>query len=153
MNEDTIRRVKDAVDQERADKPFLVRIFLDLRDVFLDLPNFIKDKYFEYQKGYTRNDVYGLNDYLIGLIYEPLKDFVEHYETHGMALPPEFATDPGAWLMILKKIEYAFDAEYERLLGFNDMTFALNNAELREHDEKVQEGFELFGKYLRNMWD
>lgn len=98
---------------------------------------------------------YNVTDFIIKTVYEPLKEFIAHYETHGMSLPPEFASDPGAWLSILKKIEFSFDSIYatkfdedrdHRKLGLNDEA-------LKEYDDKINKGLELFGKYLLFYFD
>lgn len=153
MDQSTIDEVNKAVFEEETNWPWYVKFATYLWDSFVNLPDTLQEKFFEYKNGYKRSDVFSLNRYIIEKLYSPLKDFIAHYETHGMSLPMEFATDPGTWLMILKKIEYAFDAEYEKICGEDDMIYGLNKKQLEEHDEKVQEGFELFGKYLRDLWD
>jgi hypothetical protein len=104
--------------------------------------------------GYSEDDVWNLNSYLIDKIYWPLKTFVKDYEEHGMALPREFASDPGAWLMILKKMELAFDSAWaDEFEEENRFTKGMNEEQIKEHKLQVEEGFTLFGKYMRDLYD
>jgi hypothetical protein len=96
---------------------------------------------------------YNVTDFIIKTVYDPLKEFVEHYETHGMSLPPEFASDPGAWLVILKEIEYAFDSVYEDKFEGGFDTSWMTPMQKVEHDTRVSKGLELFGKHLMYLWD
>ena len=97
---------------------------------------------------------YNVTDFIIKTIYEPLKEFIEHYETHGMALPPEFASDPGAWLVILKEIEFSFDSIYQDKFGEEPSEAWITTSEAKEeHKKRVNKGLEYFGKYLMYLWD
>lgn len=148
--------------KERLQKPFLIRLFLDLTDfiwyrVILGARNWPYDIKFWYQRmlyGYSDSDVWNLNSFIIEKMYAPLKEFVKNYEEHGMSLPTEFASDPGAWLLILKKIEFAFDSVWEdEFEAENRFTKGMTSEELKEHSLKVDEGLTLFGKYIRDLWD
>lgn len=146
----------------RAGKSFLIRMFLSVKDfIWYSLilrikywPDQVKWKIQEIFYGYADPDVWNLNSFIIGKTYAPLKEFVQNYEEHGMSLPDEFATDPGTWLNILKKIELAFDSvwddEFEKE---NRFTKGMNTEQVKEHNLKVEEGLTLFGKYIRNLWD
>ena len=96
---------------------------------------------------------YNVTDLIFKTIYEPLMDFIEHYETRGMSLPPEFASDPGAWLTILKEIEYAFDSVYEDKFEGGFDTSWMTPTQKVEHDTRVGKGLEYFGKYLLFLFD
>jgi hypothetical protein len=149
-------------EKRRALKPFLVRIFLDLKDFIwyrfiLEIKNWpydIKIKWQEIFRGYSDSDVWNLGSFIVRKTYIPLKRFVKNYEEHGMSLPVEFASDPGAWLMILKKIEFAFDSVWEDENEMeNRFTRGMTAEQLKEHNLKVEEGLILFGKYIRSLWD
>lgn len=107
----------------------------------------IKNKIQRIIKGHSDEDVNNLSQFVIDLMREPLKKLVKFEAEHGNpnSLPEEFKTDPAMWLLILRKIEYAFDHEY---LNEHDWD---GHEETEEHLEKVREGFELFGKYFRVM--
>jgi len=119
-------------------------------DIFYGIKFWLQRMYY----GYSENDVSDLSSYVIDKVYYPLKSFIKDYEEHGMHLPIEFASDPGAWLNILKKIELAFDSAWEDEFEVdNRFTTNLNEEQLKEHNLKVEEGFTLFGKYMRDLWD
>jgi hypothetical protein len=69
----------------------------------------------------------------------------------------EFKDDPAAWCEVLRKIEYAFDKRWAEDYGDYEKYFEelkqMTREEKDEHYKKVQEGFELFGKYFCNLWD
>jgi hypothetical protein len=158
---DFLQRLEDE-QKARAAKPFLIRTFLDLIDFIWygiilrikEIPSQIKWKYQEVVYGYSDPDVWNLNSFIIKKTYAPLKDFVKNYEEHGMSLPTEFATDPGTWLMILKKIEFAFDSSWDDEFEIeNRFTKGMNNEQVKEHYLKVEEGLTLFGRYIHDLWD
>lgn len=145
----------------RAEKPWLIRNILNAKDFIWyrcilnakDIPFNLKMVYQRITKGYCEEDVWNLNSFIVNKTYKPLKEFVKHYEEHGLALPAEFATDPGSWTLILKKIEYAFDDVYNSEHDYDYDRTRYTGEKLEEHYKKVEEGLTLFGKYLRNLWD
>ncbi|MGL5113599.1 MAG: hypothetical protein ACRC6O_13280 [Flavobacterium sp.] len=52
------------------------------------------------------------------------------------------------WEGILDKMIFAF-IEYKKEFIYKKMT----TEEFRDYENKIKEGFELFGKYLRGLWD
>lgn len=74
-----------------------------------EAPREIKWKLQRLFRGYSDADVWGLNYFIIEKIRPALKAFVKYQEEQGHSLPMDFANNPAAWLVVLKKIEYAFD--------------------------------------------
>ena len=120
-----------------------------------DLPRRIKWSYQTLTKGYCDCDIWNLNDFILRKIRKPLKEFVRYQSEEGMGLPMDFETDPAGWLVVLKEIEFAVDDWWKMDNDDNyfkiycDMDLETKKA----HNERVSKGFELFGKYLRSMWD
>jgi hypothetical protein len=151
-----------AKEEERKNKPIFIRLFLDVCDfiyyrIICKIPSFIQKVIFKSQElinGYSEYDVYNLGSFVFRKTYKPLKKFVKYYEEHGMYLPDEFETDPASWLAILKKIEFAFDSEWSsRHEVQNRYIKGKTEEEIKEHNLKVEEGFTLFGKYMRDIFD
>ena len=126
----------------------------EYKEAFIDILYDIKFWFQRRWYGYSESDVSDLSSYILDKVYYPLKSFIKDYEEHGMHLPIEFASDPGSWLMILKKIEFAFDVVYSEEYGDkNGYTLNMNEEQIKEHNLKVEEGLTLFGKYMRDLWD
>lgn len=114
----------------------------------------IKTAYQTFTRGYSDYDVMNLNDFIINKVRDPLKSYVQFQAEKGLYLPQEFQSDPAAWLVILRKIELAIDhywrkeheEDYNPLLGMGVI-------ERIEFCNKVDEGFLLFGKYLRSLYE
>ena len=119
-----------------------------------NFPLELKWDYQNFVRGYSDRDVWNLSSFVLNKVRAPLKEFVQHQAEEGMILPNEFATDPAAWLEILQKIEFSIDHAWkeENELDYNP----IRNMGIEEKEEfykKVDEGFLLFGKYLRDLWD
>lgn len=112
---------------------------------------------FEYKcdqinKGYSNEDVFDLDIFIVEKIRNPFKAYVRYQEEHGKTLPKDFKTNPSGWLEVLSKIEYAFDAYQEDFeSGFFIDIEKTEKQKIRE--QKIQEGFELFGKYLKDLYN
>ena len=148
--------------EEFAKKPLLERVFLNTVEfiwyrVILrikDWPQEIKWKYQGIVRGYSDADLWDLNNFILRKSYKPLKAFIKNYEEFGMSLPNEFATDPAAWLLILKKMEFAFDSYWSDEYDVeNKFTKGMTPEQIAEHFQKVEEGFTLWGKHMRDLWD
>lgn len=115
----------------------------------------VKRWYQKLRRGYTDNDVSNINSFVIDNLHEPLHEFVKYHAEHGRTLPPEFATDPAAWLDILGKIWYAVDDYWkvDHVNGYSQEILNLSPEKLMQHEKMVTEGFELFGKYFRNLYE
>lgn len=91
-----------------------------------------------------------LNVRIIKALNPLIKEYVRFEAESGIFLPADFKTDPGAWLDVLRNIEYSFgelNKEYsgERISCINDQV------KFAEREKKIQKGLELFGKYLMEM--
>lgn len=147
----------------RAAKPWFIRVPLNAMDfiwyrVILGMPDIpYKLKMWCQRKwrGYDQNDVYNINSFIIDKLHDPLHDYVKYQSEHGKTLPVEFATDPAAWLNILHKIWYAVDDYWktDHVDGYSQEIMDLSVEKQKQHEERVKEGFELLGKYLRELWD
>ena len=104
-------------------------------------------------RGYAECDLWNLDLLFVRKFRAPLKAFIRHQEEKGMSLPLEFETDPTGWLLTLAKIEFAFDEVFADDLDKGFVHKDETQEEFSERQEKIQEGFELFGKYFRNLWD
>lgn len=148
-------------DKKRAETIWILRIPLNIADFIWyrillrieDLPRETKFLYQRITRGYSDSDVWNLSHFTLRKVYRPLKEFVKNYEERGMSLPMDFETDPAGWTLVLKKIEYAFDDMWK---SENDDSYDLwrgTPEKVKEHNDKVQEGFELYGRYFRDLWD
>lgn len=145
----------------RAESPWYVRIPLNIGDFLWyrcilrinEFPHNVKWAFQRMFRGYSDSDICNLNSFILNKTYRPLKKFIKNYEESGMSLPTEFATDPGAWTLVLKKIEYSFDDMWNSEHDFNYGSKRLSPEDLDEHNKKVEEGLVLFGKYFRGLWD
>lgn len=120
----------------------------------VDFPLELKFEIQQFFRGYSDRDVWYLGDYIVDKLHKPLKKFVLNQAEHGMALPLEFQTDPAKWLEILQKIEFAVNHEWniEHDSDYNP-TKRLSLKEAKEFEDRVDEGFALLGKHLRDLWD
>jgi len=110
--------------------------------MFGKLFNFAKKK----EKDYNEDDVKNLNLFIINKIRSPLADFVLYQTEQGTTLPEELRADPAAWLEILQKMDYAFKN------AILDKT-KMSDKEKEEHNKQVKEGFELFGRFLQDLYN
>jgi hypothetical protein len=144
---------KDFMEElENYQKEHPIRCFFNrLWHLIEEIPSEVKNTYQRLIRGYADVDVYSLNYYILNKIYKPFIAFVRYEEEHGHSLPTDFASDPAAWLVVLSKIEYALTDAYKLE---NDPEYkSLEGDALKEHHKKVQEGFELLGKYMMDLWD
>lgn len=140
---------------ERKNKPFYIRILYNIRDLlrrisFYDIKIWLQRTL----RGYSDLDADDIGSFVVRKVRSPLKKYVKYEEEDGLVLPNEFQSDPAAWLEILKKIEKSFDHEWREDYEtdydpYKDMT----QEQISDFNGKIQEGFELFGRYLRNMWN
>lgn len=157
--------MKEWEDKEirESQQPRLVRfpreIYRTIRSWFYllpDIPRKIKWNYQVLTKGYCDCDIWNLNDFIIKKVRKPLKEFVRYQEEKGHSLPGDFERDPAGWLVVLSKMEYAFDHAYrdDYEEGYYELVIKPMTDEQRtDHYKKINEGMELFGKYLLTLWD
>ena len=103
--------------------------------------------YYRAKIEYPDEDADKITRFIIDKVRGPLKELVKHEAEYGNVdtLPAEFKTDPAAWLLILQKMEFAFEHEWLKEYDWD------GHEETAEHEELVRDGFELFGKYFRVM--
>lgn len=116
------------------------------QDVPIDVINFFKFAYQTAKVGFADDDIWNLTDTLREIIKPRLRAFKE-MKRH--TLPSEFIPDDAEeadyekaekeWEEILDKMLYAFEH------GSDD-------EEMPDY-KRIQEGFELFGKYFGSLWD
>lgn len=120
-----------------------------------DIKNEVKWFFQRVTRGYDDRAMWDLGGYILNHAYKPFKAFVKKYEEEGLSLPHDFVTDPAAWLLVLQKIEFSFDYYWNSL--HDDCSFdeykQKTKEEIHEENKKVQEGMELFGKYMMDLWD
>jgi len=92
------------------------------------------------RRGYSDEDLWDLGNHLAEIILPRLKDF-KRVNTHGY---PNGLTE-SKWDEILNKMLYAFENTV------NEPDFDFNTYD--DTQKKIQEGFELFGKYFQSLWD
>lgn len=119
-----------------------------------DWPMNVKHYWQKITKGYCDSDIWNLSYFMVRKIRAPFKEFVRYQEEHGHSLPLDFQTDPAGWLVALSKMEYAIDHTWmEDNDPEYDFTIGLNNEQMTEHYKKIDEGFQLLGKFFTNLWD
>lgn len=161
MKMEEIKKHLEEEDKKREEKPWIIKTLLNIGDFLWykcilrieDLPTEIKWFYQRTVHGYDESDTWSLDRFIVKKIYKPLKVFIKNYEEGGLSLPIEYATDPAAWLLILKKIEYSFDDLWDKDNDPDYDKFKTTPEKLKEHEERVEEGLELFGRHIRDLWD
>lgn len=151
-----------AQEEEIESLPWFIRIPVKVGEFFRyrvwgwleDFPAELKWDFQRFTQGHADPDVWNLGFYIIDKLYAPLKEFVKHEAEHGISLPKEFETDPAAWLEILQEIEFSVDHAWkeEHELDY----FPTKKMGIEEKDEfykKVDKGFALLGKHLRDLWN
>lgn len=93
----------------------------------------------------------------------PLVDaYTEWYAENGLALPPEYATDPSAWTEVLRKMQRAFMLLQTQNTPGSELYEAAHKWDAfneRDADEislleqEIKDGLAAFGKYLFWMQD
>lgn len=164
MDYKVYKAIKEKEKAEFAAKPWFYRWSVRFGEMIWyriilripDLPREFLWKWQECTRGYSDCDIWSLDGYILRKVRQPFKDFYKYQSEHGHSLPFEFQTDPAAWLVVLSKIEYAFDETWKEDFDINnylDVILKMTKEQSEERDKKIQEGFELFGKYLRALWD
>jgi len=150
-------------DRARAAKPWYIRVPLNTMEfiwyrIILSVPDFPRKGRLLWQRvfrGYDDNDVYNINSFVIDKVHAPFKKYVTYQNEHGKSLPLEFAEDPQAWLIILNKMWYAIDDYWktDHEDGYGISIMEMTEEKQKAHQARVDEGFLLFGKYLKDIWD
>ena len=106
--------------------------------------HWVKNLYKRWKYGGGCCDVFGLDYYLAKKIIKPLRAF-RNYDR--MSHPAEFKSSE-EWQRALDEMVWAF----EYLLSGEGIDDDFDFKKLQEDSEREQKGFELFGKYFRNLW-
>jgi len=97
----------------------------------------IKQKWQKLTRGYSDEELWNLDSTICKWLLPRLKAFKE--KTNGYP-----TTSPEEWDTILEKIILALELHNSDLPD--------NPEQARIEGEQIKEGFELFGKYFRNLW-
>lgn len=96
------------------------------------------------EKRYTEKDVLdpreALTDYIDATV-TLLSDYVSYAVERGVRLPKKFATDPAAWAVVLRDIEYAFG------------TIGMNESSVKIDYNRRSRGFSLFSEYFNDLYE
>ena len=99
---------------------------------FADSPLYAKQRE---ERGWDDTELWNLDHTIARFVYPRLKRFIE---LEPKSYPTDFTYEE--WIETLKKMLYSFEC-------------IVNDSINREEYNKVQEGFELFGKYFQTIWD
>lgn len=132
--------------------------------------------------GWNQRSQWDFGFQAVDTLYPRFKAFYRYAKKDGHGYPTEF-NSPEEWLEILKKVEFGLaywyyedkgqdeqhkfferrnllspyrktkDNERESPIPMGDEPFYYDVALVRQYSEQAQEGLELLGKYLMNMWD
>lgn len=145
-----------------------------LYHVVRGIPQGIRFVYQRQTRGYSDNELWGLNSSITKYVYPRIKEFARWQGEHGVGTPMEFEHNPAEWLNVLNKMTRAF-----HLLAAEDYLFGLDpdeenpfayrknfntddeyhaglqlwRARHAEHEKEIEEGLTLFTKYYRGLWD
>jgi len=97
-------------------------------------------------RGYSYMEVWNLCDYVVEFVLPRLKELRKNLTGYPAGMTQK------EWEMILDKMIYAFESTHR---GFTEdfSVEAFSKEDWAFEQERVQEGFELFGEYLLNLWD
>lgn len=104
-------------------------------------------------RGYSDVDKMNVNNFAVEMLYPCIDAFVEHSVQHGMYLPLKYKRDPAAWSEVLRKIQRAFYLSYTKFDKDSAYESTFEREKLDTLDKAVQEGFELFGEHLQDLFD
>ena len=163
MEKENSLNISEILRQERLARSWIIRYPIDIYEFvwygwlnrfWYFLSRTCKWKIQEWVRGYSDADLWNLNYFIIKKVRKPLNAFVKHQEERGMSLPSDFEKDPAAWLVVLGKMRYSFDQSWLNENDENhDFLHTMTDEQRMEYYNKIQEGFELFGKYLTNLWN
>jgi len=95
-------------------------------------------------KGYAKEDLWGLDEYLCYRILKPLKAFREA-KKYGY---PRGMKSFEEWLKAIDKMILAFELIIE-----DGMLSERGETKWQVREKKIEEGLELFAKHFRSLWD
>ena len=97
-----------------------------------------------------------LRTIIIDKITDDIIEYTYWYAENGVYFPDEFAQDPSAWTEVLRKIQRAFRLAVMEIGSDGEIMkaqFLGNQEEVKKLIGGMQEGLELFGKYLNVLRD
>lgn len=109
-------------------------------------------------RGYGDDDLWDFDSYVTLKMRKPFKAFVKYQKKYGVGCPAALFDEKNEiqqcqkWLDILDKIELAFDLHYSEITFSKEYENKTAKQNIKDA-EKVQEGFELFGKHYQSLWD
>lgn len=105
----------------------------------------------------NRGDPWNIRDYVIKNTYPLIHEYYQWYLEHGLHLPETLAQDPTEWTEILRKMDRAFSLyltrDDEDGLWQDAKRSHRDNELWPKYEAEMQEGFALFGKYLKELRD
>lgn len=116
-------------------------------------------------RGYSDQDLWSLDYWMLKKIRKPFKAFVKHQKENGHSYPSSLIIekkidgvikndDKGfdRWIKILEQIEEAMDLQWLDY-SCDDKWYNMSSEEFRIAYDKINKGWKLFGKYFGNFWD
>lgn len=107
--------------------------------------HWMKNLYWRYKYGAGCCDTFGLCHFLAPRILRPLKRFKKHLERGG-GYPADITWEE--WHKEINEMIWAF----EYLVDGEDFSEPYNFEKDKADGERMQKGFELFGKRFRDLW-
>lgn len=104
---------------------------------------------------FEADDVKNIRKYVVSALAPIVDYYADWYAERGVTLPAEFEQDPTSWTEVLRKIQRAFVLSNNDSLS-GEMNKAIGAGKLNDVEKlekEIQEGFELFGKYLNLLVD
>jgi len=93
------------------------------------------------------------NRYAFRRIYHSFKKYAKYSAENGLRLPEAYKNDPAAWLVVIQKIEFAFDKTWDIYFKDVDINEGKSEKEAAVLKEKINEGFVLFGQHFNDLWE
>lgn len=114
-----------------------------------DLINKIKYFIQRGKRGYSDEDIWNIDSYLMEWLPKALRQLAKHHIGYPSGLSDK------QWISILNKMADGFDAERINDNLYFDGKISVCDAVKNEKivHEKLQNSLKLFVKYFRNLWD
>jgi len=162
--------LEEALSQDRSG---LEDLWWSTRSFLMNIPNDVKFWFQRRTRGFSDDEIWGLNSAITKFIYPRIKFFATWQEEQGHSTPEEFESNPAEWLNVLNKIARAFEilAQEEYIDGLDsekENPFPRGDSLGNEgylpkltvwrekntaRQAEVTEGLALFAKFYNNLWD
>lgn len=109
-------------------------------------------------RGYSDEDLWNLDWFILQKIRKPFKAFVKYQKENGHGCPIDLydmgnhENESHKWTKVLEQIEEAIDLKYEDDSGADSWLDKTLEQQIKD-DKKIDKGFRLFGKYFNGLWD